>query len=51
VSQKKLEEKFKDCLTFSERPIEQSDIERAIELIANLESLTDATEIVRVLSK
>jgi 2-methylcitrate dehydratase PrpD len=51
VSEEKLEEKFKDCLAFSAKPIEQSKVQRAVELIANLESLTDATEIVRILSE
>ncbi len=49
VSDALLEAKFRDCVSFSARPIPAKNVDRAIELIHNLESMPDATEIVRLL--
>jgi 2-methylcitrate dehydratase PrpD len=49
VNQEMLEAKFRDCVSFSARPIAQSNIDRAIELIRDLENVPDATEIIRLL--
>jgi 2-methylcitrate dehydratase PrpD len=49
-SQQLLERKFRDCVSFSTQRVADADVERAIELVNNLENLADATEIMRVLS-
>ena len=50
VSQAQLEAKFRDCVAFAAKPVTQQNVDRAIALIANLENLDDAAEIVRVLT-
>ena len=50
VSQDLLEAKFRDCVSFAAKPIAPASVERAIELIRNLENAPDAAEIVRLLS-
>ncbi|MBI4189032.1 MAG: MmgE/PrpD family protein [Betaproteobacteria bacterium] len=49
VDQKLLEAKFRDCVSFSPKPVSAKNIDRAIEMIADLENLPDATEILRTL--
>ncbi len=44
-----VEIKFRDCASFSFRPIPSANIEQAIELVRDLEHLPDVTEIVRLL--
>ena len=44
-----LEAKFRDCASFSLKPIPQANIERTIALVHDLENLADVTEIVRLL--
>jgi 2-methylcitrate dehydratase PrpD len=44
-----LEAKFRDCVSFSARCIPGENVNRALELIRNLEDVADATEIVRLL--
>lgn len=41
--------KFRDCAVFSVKPIPQAKVESVIEMIADLENLEDATEIIRKL--
>lgn len=50
VDQDVLEAKFRDCASFCARPIGVSAVERALEVIRDLEQLEDATEIIRVLT-
>ena len=50
VSQAQLEAKFRDCVALAAKPFTQQNVDRAIALIANLENLDDAAEIVRVLT-
>jgi 2-methylcitrate dehydratase PrpD len=45
-----IEAKFRDCVSFSAKPIPAQNIERAIELVRDLDELADATEIVRLLT-
>jgi 2-methylcitrate dehydratase PrpD len=49
VSDALLEAKFRDCVSFSARPIPRQNIDRALELIDDLENVPDATELVRLL--
>ena len=51
VSLTRLEAKFRDCLSFAAKPVKPAHVERAIELIRNLDTLDDAAQIVRVLSE
>jgi 2-methylcitrate dehydratase PrpD len=44
-----LEAKFRDCVSFAAQPVDPASVERAIDMIWNLEKLNDATEIVRTL--
>jgi hypothetical protein len=50
VDDKLLEAKFRDCISFSARPIAAANIDRAIELVADLENLADVADIMRVLA-
>ena len=50
LSGQQLEAKFRDCVSFSAKPVPQANIERVIELINQLEKVPDATEIIRLLA-
>jgi 2-methylcitrate dehydratase PrpD len=50
VSAQLLEAKFRDCVSFSARPIKAAQAARAIDMIRNLDEVGDAAEIIRVLS-
>lgn len=50
LSQKQLEDKFLDCVSFSARKIPQTNVERAVGLIRRLEEVPDATEVIRLLA-
>ena len=50
LSQKQLEDKFLDCVSFSAKKIPQANIERVVELIRRLEEVKDATEVIRLLA-
>jgi 2-methylcitrate dehydratase PrpD len=50
LTRQHLESKFRDCVSFSAKSISQANIERVIELIGKLETLPDATDIVRLLA-
>jgi 2-methylcitrate dehydratase PrpD len=50
LSQKQLENKFLDCVSFSAKKIPRANIERTIELIRDLEKAPDATEVIRLLA-
>jgi 2-methylcitrate dehydratase PrpD len=45
-----IETKFRDCVSFAAKPIAAKNIDRAIELVRDLENQRDVTEIVRVLT-
>ena len=49
VSDELLEAKFRDCISFSARPIPQHNVDQAIELVHSLEHVADATQIVKLL--
>ena len=44
-----VESKFRDCVSFAAKPIAARNIERAIELVRDLENQQDVTEVMRVL--
>lgn len=50
VGQDVLDTKFRDCMSFSAKPIASGNIDRAIEMIRNLENVSDATAVIRLLS-
>jgi 2-methylcitrate dehydratase PrpD len=50
VKREFLEAKFRDCVSFSAKPIPARNIDRAIEMIRDLEKVPDATEIVKLLA-
>jgi 2-methylcitrate dehydratase PrpD len=50
VSQDLLEAKFRDCASFAVRPLKNGNVEKVINLVANLEDAPDATEVIRLLS-
>jgi 2-methylcitrate dehydratase PrpD len=45
-----LETKFRDCVSFSAKPVTAANIDRAVGMIWDLENAADATEIIRLLS-
>ena len=45
-----IEEKFRGCVSFASPSIPEANIDCAIDLVANLEQVDDATEIIRLLS-
>jgi 2-methylcitrate dehydratase PrpD len=49
VDHKRLVEKFRDCVSFAARAPSAANIDRSIEMLADLENIPDATEIVRLL--
>ncbi len=50
VDQELLDLKFRDCMSFAARPISETNMNRAMALIADLENVADAVEIIRLLS-
>jgi hypothetical protein len=50
VDRELLEAKFRDCVSFSAQPVDPAAVERAIQMIWNLEKLGDVTQIVRTLT-
>jgi 2-methylcitrate dehydratase PrpD len=50
VSLQVLEAKFRDCVSFSARPVKAAQVERAMEMIRNLDEVADVGEIIRLLS-
>ena len=50
VSWDALEAKFRECVSFSSRPLPAGNIDRAIEMIRNLQDIPDATAIIRALT-
>ena len=50
VSMQLLETKFRDCVSFSARPVKAAQIDLAIEMIRNLDDVADAGEVIRLLS-
>jgi 2-methylcitrate dehydratase PrpD len=51
VDPRLLEAKFRDCVSFAARPLDARAVERAIDMVWNLEKLHDVTEIVRTLTE
>jgi 2-methylcitrate dehydratase PrpD len=50
VSWERLEAKFRDCVSFSAKPVAAAKVDRAVEAIRQLDAMADATEVVRLLS-
>ena len=50
VSWAALEAKFRDCVSFSAKPVPAGNADRAIASVGDLENAADATEVVRLLS-
>lgn len=50
VKREFLEAKFRDCVRFSAKPVAPRNVDRAVEMIRNLENVADATEVVRLLA-
>jgi 2-methylcitrate dehydratase PrpD len=50
ASRAQLLSKFRDCVSFAARPIPPAHVDRAIALIADLEQVADATEVMRLLA-
>lgn len=48
VSWERLEAKFRDCVSFSAKPVPAGNLDRAAELMRNLENISDATQVVRL---
>ena len=44
-----VETKFRDCVSFAAKPIAAKNIDRAIELVRDLENQNDVTEVIRLL--
>ena len=49
VSDELLEAKFRDCVSFSARPVPQANVDAAVEMIRDLERVEDVTRIIRLL--
>lgn len=45
----RLEAKFRDCVSFSAKPLAAGKVDRAIDIIRDLEQAADATEVMRLL--
>ena len=50
VSWETLEKKFRDCVSFSAKPVAAENLDRAAETVRGLENVSDAAEIVRLLA-
>jgi 2-methylcitrate dehydratase PrpD len=49
MSQAQIEEKFRECASFSRKPIAKTDVEHLIGLVANIENVSDIREITKLL--
>jgi len=49
MSQTQIENKFRDCASFSKKPIAKAEIEQIIELIGNLDKLADVRKLTTLL--
>jgi 2-methylcitrate dehydratase PrpD len=50
VGWERLEAKFRDCVSFSARPVAAGNIDRAAELIRNLEKSPNVTQVIGLLA-
>ncbi len=48
MSQEQIEAKFRDCASFSAKPLPPADVERIIKLVADLENVSDVREIIEL---
>ena len=51
INQELQEAKFRDCVSFSAQPVSAANVDQAIAMIADLENVADATDIIRLLSR
>ena len=49
MSQAQLEDKFRNCASFSFKKIPGSNVEKIIELVSGLDDVEDATDVLRCL--
>ncbi len=50
VAWPQVEAKFRDCVSFGANPVSAANVERVIEMVHDLENLSDVTEIVRLMT-
>jgi 2-methylcitrate dehydratase PrpD len=50
ASREAIEAKFRECVAFAAKPLEQNDVDRAIGLVRDLENVADVTEIMQLLT-
>ena len=50
ASREAIEAKFRECVAFAAKPLEQNDVDRAIGLVRDLENIADVTEIMQLLT-
>ena len=50
VTREAIEAKFRDCVAFSAKPLEQANVDRAIALVRDLENVGDVAEIMELLT-
>jgi 2-methylcitrate dehydratase PrpD len=50
VTREAIEAKFRDCVAFSAKPLEQANVDRAIALVRDLENVGDVSEIMQLLT-
>jgi len=50
VGWERLEAKFRDCVSFSAKPVPARNVDRAAEMIRDLENISDAKQVVSLLA-
>ena len=50
ISKEELVEKFRDCASYSAKPLSKDSVERVIRTVSNLEELEDASQIIQLVS-
>ena len=50
MSLEDLIDKFKDCVSYSAKPVDEANVNRAIDLLLNLEKVDDVRQIIQLLS-
>ena len=50
LTKEELEEKFRNCVSYSRKKMTEKEIRRVIDLVMDLENLDDITEIISLIS-
>jgi 2-methylcitrate dehydratase PrpD len=50
ITEKDLTDKFRDCLSYSVKPVSQENTEKVIAMVRNLEDVKDVKEVISVLA-